>query len=409
MQPASGHLYVFLAGIASGFLSITFVLVLQNSKPNGPSPSTTAPANLERKESPEFYVNSRDESEKLRLANLRYLDRLIEANPTDAELYLLRAYVSDQREADCTRAIELKPDNPEAYFMRTRHSSGTERLRDLDKAIELNPNYFDALSDRACVADDNLPRRISDYDRAARLNPYDNVLISHRFNKNYAAKNWDAAVRDYDYCSSKYLWTDTSGTCDWTMDMFDKLEAYQKTQDPKKFPKVENLIAPIDHIEAGYYYHKPADIQRGLAELNFIINMNPANTDARFLRALGYYLNREPVKSLEDVNKVISTDGFNLLSGRLRAQLLLGLGHHSEALRDLDAVLAISPNYTECYLAKAQCFAALNKPAEMEKALLGYCMRQNCDMKRVRRTLCDVSSLDACRDHIDLKRFDVRW
>jgi tetratricopeptide (TPR) repeat protein len=89
---------------------------------------------------------------------------------------------------DYTRAIELDPSltqayNNRAYTFMVQHNYAVALL-DLDKAIELRPDYINALMNRADIYNYyyhiNYDLAIADYDRILQLRPRPASLCGHR-------------------------------------------------------------------------------------------------------------------------------------------------------------------------------------------------------------------------------------
>lgn len=134
--------------------------------------------------------------------------RSLELVPDDAEVINNRAvaYLNkgllDEAEEDLDRAIELRPDYAAAYANRGRmwlEREDFERaLEDLDEAIELEPGLAQAYANRGS-AKDNLGRKeeaLADFDRSLELRADALVYFTRgMFHLRYA--EFDAAYDDY--------------------------------------------------------------------------------------------------------------------------------------------------------------------------------------------------------------------
>ena len=102
--------------------------------------------------------------------------------------------------ADFERALELRPNYPEALVGRgeilTQRNKWREAVWDYDRAIRLKPDFADAYSDRAIAFDTlhQFDRAIADFDRALKLRPNDPWLESLREGASRA--NGDASAPD---------------------------------------------------------------------------------------------------------------------------------------------------------------------------------------------------------------------
>ena len=104
---------------------------------------------------------------------------------------------------DYNKAIELKPDDADAYNNRGNAYKALKEyqkaIADYTKAIELKPDYATAYNNRGSAYDDlkDYQKAIADYTKAIELNPdyadvYYNRAISHKNLKDY-----QSAIKDY--------------------------------------------------------------------------------------------------------------------------------------------------------------------------------------------------------------------
>jgi lipoprotein NlpI len=102
--------------------------------------------------------------------------------------------------ADFDRALELRPNYPEALVghgeILTQRNKWREAIWDYDRAIRLKPDYADAYVDRGIALDTlhRFDRAIADFDRALALRPNDPWLQSLREGARRA--NGDAGAPD---------------------------------------------------------------------------------------------------------------------------------------------------------------------------------------------------------------------
>lgn len=108
---------------------------------------------------------------------------------------------------DCTQALALKPDYPEAY---KRRGAAYYRLRryaqaiaDYTEALRIDPQYIAAYNNRAAAykSTSEYDRALSDYNAAIRLAPHDADLYYNRGNTYAEIDEIDRALADY----QKYL------------------------------------------------------------------------------------------------------------------------------------------------------------------------------------------------------------
>jgi tetratricopeptide (TPR) repeat protein len=119
---------------------------------------------------------------------------------------LQKAAVGDRNGAiaDFTRAIELDPEFVDALTERGRaYSSGGDRekaLEDYGRALQLDPNNVEILNDRGSVrlARENLEGAIADFDRAIELDPTFTQARINRGNARREKGDLDGAIADWE-------------------------------------------------------------------------------------------------------------------------------------------------------------------------------------------------------------------
>ncbi|GAA1909482.1 tetratricopeptide repeat protein [Streptomyces durmitorensis] len=110
----------------------------------------------------------------------------------------------DEAIRDLDRAIELQPADAFAWASRgaTRYSlrQDDEALADLDRAVELTPEYAWALARRARIrgARGETTEQMADLDRAAQLSPQSELVACVRGDALRAAGSYVAALAEYD-------------------------------------------------------------------------------------------------------------------------------------------------------------------------------------------------------------------
>src|SRR5271165_2411864 len=138
-----------------------------------------------------------------------YLTKAIELKPGDAEAYYLRGVVKrakgdlDGANADYSKVIELKPDYAEAYYNRgdVKQAKGDldGAVADYSKAIELKPDYAEAYVNRGVAkgAKGDLDGAIADLTKAIELKAdYAEAYINRGVAK-YTKDDLDGAIADF--------------------------------------------------------------------------------------------------------------------------------------------------------------------------------------------------------------------
>jgi len=149
---------------------------------------------------------------------LAHFTEAITLNPNYVPAYRQRSIVyfllkmPEQGMVDIDKAVELEPNNPELYYQRSAARFALENkesdafMSDLDKAIELKANYFDALTVRG-IGYTHLQqwdKALADLNRAVSLKPWridaqqEYYLLLNRGLVFFATNQLDAALADFD-------------------------------------------------------------------------------------------------------------------------------------------------------------------------------------------------------------------
>ncbi len=131
----------------------------------------------------------------------------IEINPDDADAYFYRGFTyelkrnSEAAIKDYDKAIELNPDHVDAYVYRAGVANRDSALviKDYSKAIELNPNFAYAYRNRGLTYEKKgeVDRAIKDYSKAIELNSDSSLDYSHRARAYKNDGETDLAIEDY--------------------------------------------------------------------------------------------------------------------------------------------------------------------------------------------------------------------
>ena len=114
-----------------------------------------------------------------------------------------KAKLKDYYEAitDFNKAIELKPDFANAYFLRgnSKKKLGMSFSDDYNKAIELNPNYLDAYFNRGSLKDSlkDYYGAIADFTKVLELKPDFANTYFLRGNSKAKLKDFNGAIDDF--------------------------------------------------------------------------------------------------------------------------------------------------------------------------------------------------------------------
>jgi Tfp pilus assembly protein PilF len=211
-------------------------------------------------------------------------------------------------------------------------------FRLFDQAIQINPNFSNAYSNRANVhrLHKKYDLAIKDYSKSLEINPTELRVLYSRANSFLENRNFENAIADYSSIINKQP--------DFENIYFDRAYAYIRLEDyakaktdlesqlkmaPKDFKSLANLINIKKKMKL---------YQEALADYQTIIEEFPNQSDLHILynnRANLYQDLGEMGKALEDINHALQIKKSYAIGYLNRAELNLKLGKKLEACIDL--------------------------------------------------------------------------
>lgn len=265
-----------------------------------------------------------------------------------AEALALRSELQrrpEQQLKDLNQAIELQPDLPDFLRLRAEHFRGEkkydEALADADKALSLDPKHPASNELRGMILLD--------------LERYDDALES--FNK--ASELTPGETRPYQFRAQLYR---QKGDLDKSVEQLTKaLElspgnvgvllvragVYFEQRKPElALADVDQAIRAQPELVEPYrmraeIYAATDRIDQAIAELQRLIPQVGAANQADLVSRLGgfYMIANQPHKAIEALSKAIEQDPSDDDAFRLRADAYLSTGQHAEAINDFEHVL----------------------------------------------------------------------
>ena len=260
----------------------------------------------------------------------------------------------DSAISNLSRAIELDPDNVDAYYLRgllyTREEHYDEAIADFERVVELDSTHTDVMVARAMAyaargahyaLERDHDRAITDFERSIELDPY----------------NADARIG-------------VAG-------------AY--------------LLRGIAYYEKGDHREAFADIEKAIANFENIIEIDPNNDEAKVAVAFAYFVrgivqyeegNNDRAladfdKALADFERVIElypgTAGVNIAVAE--SYLVRGTFHSDEgdnhrALADFERAIELDPNNVEARIAVVDAYllrgTAYSQEGEFDRAITDF-------------------------------------
>jgi tetratricopeptide (TPR) repeat protein len=222
------------------------------------------------------------------------------SNPREALKYL-------------NKAIELDPKYASAYHLRGIAYAVLEEYRraikDYNKAIELNPELDDALSEiysnrghAYSYLKDNR-RAIKDCNKAIELDPKNAFAYLNRGFAYYSLKEYRRAISDY----NKAIELDQNKA-----DLYVRRGvAYLRLKEYRRAISDYNKAIELDQKKAGLYfgrgtaYRMLEEYRKAISDYSKVIELNPNDAEAYKVRGMGYLLLEEYRKAISDYSKVI--------------------------------------------------------------------------------------------------------
>jgi tetratricopeptide (TPR) repeat protein len=246
------------------------------------------------------------------------IDRALSLGPNNPLAYFARGYLNansdkpDEAIADYTRAIELDPAFARAYYQRSRvlsypKNDSAGARRDLDRTIELEPDYIPALMDRAWALyyAQDLAGALADVDRVVALAPKDKDALRLRALVFVGQGRASEAKRDFDAAVSAA-------------------------------PEDTNILR--DRAE---FLVRQADYAGALADADRLVELDGAEPQWHGLRGFALHALGRDDQALAAFDKALLIAGNEAWAARYgRGLARLGLGRASEALDDLLAAQA---------------------------------------------------------------------
>jgi tetratricopeptide (TPR) repeat protein len=252
-------------------------------------------------------------------ARLKDYGRAIELDPTNTEAWQGRALTylqrgeTDKAVADFQRLIDDNQDNVRARLALAEALMNVERFEEagkqLEEAIKMEPDESlgYTLRARLKLIEEDTKAALADLDQAIRLNPQDIIALMIRARVHLVEENIEAAKKDVE--TALLL-------------------------SPGLIQGI--LIRSVIAAEEGRMTDAIADIQ-------LLLQDDPENVTWH-LQLAGYYIrDKRPSKAIEIFTKILTDDENNQDARRARADTLLSVGKHSEAIDDYEILIKQAP------------------------------------------------------------------
>jgi tetratricopeptide (TPR) repeat protein len=250
---------------------------------------------------------------------LRYYTAALAVRPRSAPAHqgvaavLFEKGATDDALAQCSRAIELNPDDAENWYIRGRNylllGQFEKAVADLNKAIEVEPRLAQAWNVRgfAYLGHREYDKAIADLSKAVELDPNE---FAYRHNRGRA--------------------------------YYDMRQMQKAIADLTKAIEVNAQYAPSWNIRSVAYFHLH-EYDKALTDMNRAIELEPKHVLV-WLNRGHLYMNRHQFENARsDFSRVVELDPKNSLGRKFRAAAYLDLRQWDQAMADIAKWLEANP------------------------------------------------------------------
>ena len=270
-------------------------------------------------------------------------------------------------------SIKLDTNNYLGYLARgvalSIFSKYEESLLDINKAIQLNPDYADSFNQRGITSYKNkdLAQALIDFEKAIELDPTNAQAYFNRGTVYYNSNEYENAILDFNLAieldpgySEVYI---NRGTLFYNKREFDKaISDYDKA-----IEIVPNYS--IAFLNRGILYLNTKDYDKAISDFNKVIELDSNSAYAYFNRGVAYHYQEEYDKALKDYDKSIELDPVHANTYFNRGVLFANKNDQEKALVEYNKALEIDPQYVNAYINRGSVYYD-NK--EYEKAIQDF-------------------------------------
>jgi len=236
-----------------------------------------------------------------------------------------------------SNVAKIFPNDATAYNNRGNYlyeQGETERaLQDLDKALALDPRFFDTYISRGKIyrQTNQLDKAMQDYSKAIAIKPNDPDVYNNRGNVYFSMNKFNEAIADYN-----------------------KVLQYN----PNDSRALGNL---------GAVYARLQKFPEALETLNRAIRLNPGYVDAYLNRAIIFAQTGKPSEAIKDFNSHIKYKPNNPQALFWRGQEYEKMGNNQQALNDYNRAIQIQPKFGAAYKNRAGVHSRMGNAAQAAK------------------------------------------
>jgi tetratricopeptide (TPR) repeat protein len=284
--------------------------------------------------------------------------------------------------ADNSRAIELQPNDPRAWYNRGNRywelRQPDQAIADYTRAIDLDPTLAQAWNNRGILHLDKgeAEKAVADLTRAVKL---DATLVFAWHNRGTAhgkLGRLDLAIADY----SQAVKVAPTFAPSWT----ERGQVYETLGQHDQAVADFNQVLKLDGNDAttcfyrGLAYAALGQHENAVVELSRAAELNPKHGTAWFQRGLANYKLRRFQDAVNDFTQVIDLDPSNAQAWYNRGNAYADMGQPEQAVADCTQAIKLDPNDAKAWVNRGVAYMALR---EFDKAIDDYSQAIKLDEK----------------------------
>ena len=320
----------------------------------------------------------------------KVIDRILQYDGSFAEAHVLNAKLQALPGGDrekVTKSIEAaiesykaKRDHKElakTYLLRAQlRENVAERMADIEAAIAADPTSIEALQLRAAmhIEQGNIDKAIADFEELIKQNP-ENVAVHQALATTYAStKKYDQALEHLgkaialapenalNYAMRAEVYEAQEKLDEALADLTQALTMqpnngaallararlhYFRENLEEARADINRLLQERPGLSQGILLRSmieaaDGDFQKAIVDLQNILRADPTNVDLQLQLAAFYVADERPRKAIQVLSGILAADEGNWRAMRSRADALLSVGKHAEAIEDYDAALKLA-------------------------------------------------------------------
>ncbi|MBM4140031.1 MAG: tetratricopeptide repeat protein [Nitrospira sp.] len=299
---------------------------------------------------------------------------VIERFPDDADAYFSRAnayailgkYSESLRDLD--KALDLNPGYLQAYLNRANVydllGKYKEALKDLEKAIKLNPNYPEAYNNRGLVykALGDYQTAMKDFSRAIDLRPDYTAVYNNRAGIYLGRGDYQSALRDLD--KAIVLNPKDIESLVNRCRVHNFLSYYQQAiQDCSRAIDIESQNSTA-YKNRGASYDALGRYGEAVRDYTIAISLEPKNYEHYFNRGVSYRNIGENVKALEDFSRSIEMNPQYIDAYNNRGVTYGASGELKSAIKDFNKAIELNPKDAPAYYNRGAAYYRMGREEE---------------------------------------------